>query len=259
VVVVGNKQTVVIGGLLGENDDITENKVPFLGDIPVLGWIFKSRGKNKRKTNLLVFLTPNIVRNDDELVGQTIRKREEFRNRAGSTVALSEQEKKEAEKLGVDPSHYRGDRSVRALLLDHTDRYPVERMIEIEQEQAERVKRREAEAASKRLGPSYNIRAEVFSDADEASHTLTELVDAGFDGELLSYEVDGEVLFEVSVGPYETLELAQQDAETFRETYGLTAEITVTAPPEEPETGSGSEKPNGAKPSAEGAVPEETP
>lgn len=55
-------ETAVLGGLMQDSDSITEKKIPILGDIPVLGWLFKSRTVERRKTNLLVFLTPKIIR-----------------------------------------------------------------------------------------------------------------------------------------------------------------------------------------------------
>jgi general secretion pathway protein D len=60
-VIVDNRQTVVIGGLLRDDISITEKKIPLLGDIPLLGWLFKFRSKQSNKTNLLIFLTPSIV------------------------------------------------------------------------------------------------------------------------------------------------------------------------------------------------------
>ncbi len=62
-VVLHNGDTAVIGGLM--KDEETENikKVPILGDLPILGWFFKSKESNKRKVNMLVFLSPKIIRN----------------------------------------------------------------------------------------------------------------------------------------------------------------------------------------------------
>ncbi len=60
-VLVRDAQNIVIGGLISDDLQDTETKVPFLGDIPVLGWLFKSVKKQKTKTNLLVFLTPHII------------------------------------------------------------------------------------------------------------------------------------------------------------------------------------------------------
>lgn len=56
-------QTAVLGGLMEDEDSITESKIPLLGDIPVLGWLFKNSTVRKVKKNLVVFLTPRIIRN----------------------------------------------------------------------------------------------------------------------------------------------------------------------------------------------------
>jgi general secretion pathway protein D len=66
-VVVKDKETVVIGGLIQDQDTETVNKIPYLGDIPLLGWLFKTKHKERAKTNLLIVLTPRIVRGVDEL------------------------------------------------------------------------------------------------------------------------------------------------------------------------------------------------
>ena len=60
-VVVRNGDTVVLGGLLKDQDAPSVKKVPLLGDIPILGWLFKSKQTNTQKLNLMVFLTPRIV------------------------------------------------------------------------------------------------------------------------------------------------------------------------------------------------------
>jgi general secretion pathway protein D len=59
-------QTVVIAGLVGDNVDVSTTKVPCLGDIPLLGWLFKSETRNTTRTNLLIFLTPYIVATPEE-------------------------------------------------------------------------------------------------------------------------------------------------------------------------------------------------
>ncbi len=60
-----NNQTIILGGLI--QDDITESesRVPFLGSIPILGNLFKSRSTSKSKTNLLVFLRPTVIRSKE--------------------------------------------------------------------------------------------------------------------------------------------------------------------------------------------------
>jgi general secretion pathway protein D len=61
-IVVPDGDTAVLGGLVQDKELISTEKVPILGDIPILGWLFKSRTVTKDKSNLLVFLTPKIIR-----------------------------------------------------------------------------------------------------------------------------------------------------------------------------------------------------
>ena len=65
-VIVQDKSTVVIGGLIDDTILISEKKVPLLGDIPILGWLFKYKVENRDKQNLLVFLTPHVINNPAE-------------------------------------------------------------------------------------------------------------------------------------------------------------------------------------------------
>ncbi len=67
VVVTGDGKTVVIGGLMERNKTESIRKVPLLGDIPVLGWAFRRKIKEDTKTELLIFLTPYVVNQPDEL------------------------------------------------------------------------------------------------------------------------------------------------------------------------------------------------
>ncbi|MDH4183380.1 MAG: type II secretion system secretin GspD [Nitrospinota bacterium] len=87
-VVVSDGQNVVIGGLIRDDLNDVENKVPILGDIPLLGWLFKYKSKQKQKTNLLVFLTPHIIHNDDQM-RQLIEQRRERLNLSGEEGEFS--------------------------------------------------------------------------------------------------------------------------------------------------------------------------
>jgi general secretion pathway protein D len=69
VVVTPNGQTVIIGGLMRTQKTTTESKIPFLGDIPGLGNLFKRKIKNNTKTELIIFLTPHIVNQPTDLAG----------------------------------------------------------------------------------------------------------------------------------------------------------------------------------------------
>jgi general secretion pathway protein D len=80
-VLVRDQQTVVIGGLMQEREFATETKVPLLGDIPIIGYLFKHASKEKRKSNLLIMLTPYIIKDQMDLQAihaRKVREHDEF-------------------------------------------------------------------------------------------------------------------------------------------------------------------------------------
>ena len=80
-VVVRDQQSVVIGGLISDRVSYTESKVPLLGDIPLLGYLFKYTKRDKKKTNLLLLLTPHVVHDQMDLqriLERKTRERNEF-------------------------------------------------------------------------------------------------------------------------------------------------------------------------------------
>ncbi len=86
--IVNNGQSIIVGGLVKDNKDITLQKVPLLGDIPLLGNLFRHKVENKDKTTLVIVLTPYIVKKSEDL------------DKLRLTLAkLNELEKKFAQKL----------------------------------------------------------------------------------------------------------------------------------------------------------------
>lgn len=71
VVVVPNGQTVIIGGLMENSKTEADSKIPVLGDIPWLGNLFKHKSRDGRKTELIIFLTPQVVNEPSQLAGLT--------------------------------------------------------------------------------------------------------------------------------------------------------------------------------------------
>ncbi|WP_395004730.1 type II secretion system protein GspD, partial [Undibacterium sp.] len=65
-VLVEDGQIIALGGLIRDDTSGAEEKVPFLGDIPFLGNLFKYNKKNRQKVNLMVFLRPTIIRNAED-------------------------------------------------------------------------------------------------------------------------------------------------------------------------------------------------
>ena len=82
-VLVQNHRTTVIGGLLSDEVDRALSGVPYISSIPVLGNLFSDRTHTGQKTNLLVFLTPHVIRDREDLRELSLDERERFINGLG--------------------------------------------------------------------------------------------------------------------------------------------------------------------------------
>jgi general secretion pathway protein D len=80
-VVVEDESTVVIAGLIRDDRTGSVAKVPILGDVPLLGWLFRSKTQNKTKTNLLIFITPHII-TSTEAINKITKEEQERRDKA---------------------------------------------------------------------------------------------------------------------------------------------------------------------------------
>jgi len=78
VVVTPSDKTVVIGGLISTQTADRDSKVPILGDIPIIGFAFKRKQKSDVKTELLIFLTPHVVANPDDLASASASERQKL-------------------------------------------------------------------------------------------------------------------------------------------------------------------------------------
>jgi general secretion pathway protein D len=87
-VVVKNTDTVVIGGLIQDTDQVTESKIPFLGDIPFLGWLFKTKNTTREKTNLLILLTPRIIKDARDMAETAVSQKSEFSDAVKRTAPI---------------------------------------------------------------------------------------------------------------------------------------------------------------------------
>ena len=79
VVVTADGQTIIIGGLMENNKATAESKIPVLGDIPLLGALFRRKIKDHSKTELMIFLTPHIVLEPSQMALITQKERESAR------------------------------------------------------------------------------------------------------------------------------------------------------------------------------------
>jgi general secretion pathway protein D len=232
-VIVADGETVVIGGLIGDNEQNTVSKVPWLGDIPVLGWAFKTTSTRVTKQNLLVFLTPHIVRSAEDLERKTIEKREEFREGSGKGLALSDEQleeealrlaRAEAEGTPYEPEY--GPGRMRGTVAGHAARYPRSRIGEIERAERERAEAAEA-AATSADEVRYFLQAGIFEDSDAAATLLTDLFNSGHDGTLVSADSGGTLLHEVHVGPYSSLRMARQVGEAIQRSHDVDPVVIV--------------------------------
>jgi general secretion pathway protein D len=85
-VVVQSGETLVLGGLIKEDNDRTSEGLPYLRNIPVLGWFFGSQGKKQKRTELVVMITPTAVTNPNEARGVT----QEYRNKLKDVMPRQE-------------------------------------------------------------------------------------------------------------------------------------------------------------------------
>jgi len=229
-VVVNDGDTVVIGGIISDRWTDSESKVPWLGDIPGLGWAFKNTSKELTKINLLVFLTPHIIRSSTAMEYETIRKRREFELETGDryktdpeTAAQYDAEEDQG-RLSV------GRAPAREALTAHASRYPLARLEDIEEGRRQAAADAEAEREQAALAgrSAYGVRVGVYADEAKAMETLTQLVDAGYDGTLVSGEIDGRTIYEIVVGPFTDLRGADDAAGLLKDVYGFSPTVVIT-------------------------------
>jgi len=77
-VIVRDRDTVVIGGIIGQDATQSEFKIPLLGDIPLLGWLFKTHNNNDTRVNMFIFITPHIIRSPADIAGVTLEKEDKM-------------------------------------------------------------------------------------------------------------------------------------------------------------------------------------
>jgi len=87
-VVVKDNNTIVIGGLIDTSSNVTVNKVPLLGDLPLIGALFRSTSRSSEKTNMFVFLTPHVLQGPEEAADLFNKKRDHIKRIEEGNVKL---------------------------------------------------------------------------------------------------------------------------------------------------------------------------
>lgn len=88
-VVVKDSDSVVIGGLIQTRDEENIEKIPLLGDIPLLGYLFKTKSTQRTKTNLIIILTPRIIRSGADMAAISGEQRDSFEDAVDRQVDLT--------------------------------------------------------------------------------------------------------------------------------------------------------------------------
>jgi general secretion pathway protein D len=97
-VVVQDGETLALGGIIQESKSLSKNRVPLLGDIPYLGALFGNTSTSSQRTELIVLLTPTVIRNSSEAERATREFRDKLRDIR--KLLLEEQERKAEEEKG---------------------------------------------------------------------------------------------------------------------------------------------------------------
>lgn len=96
-VIVKDGNTIVIGGLIDDSITTTEYKVPCLGDVPLMGWLFKTVSDSSEKTNLYVFLTPRVIKSPAEAEAIYQIKKEQLDKIEEGNIKLYEKNKNDSQ------------------------------------------------------------------------------------------------------------------------------------------------------------------
>lgn len=100
-VMVRDRDTIAMGGLLRDRETVTNNKVPLLGDIPVLGWLFKNKSRSIEKVNILFFMTPKILAPYNKTASSNTKEVLDRRTK-GMKQMFAEDEKDPNAKVSID-------------------------------------------------------------------------------------------------------------------------------------------------------------
>jgi general secretion pathway protein D len=229
-VFVRDGEAVVIGGIIQDQFSESATKVPFLGDLPFFGFLFRSTSELVTKTNLLVILTPRIVRDPVDLQQLSVERREEFRAAKTAGRELSGEEQKEQQKAieaGVLQSVEQNP--VERKLEDLTRRYPTESLpgLRKQRDQMEQERLQRLERKSQGSGGKFVVQVAFLKDAGAAAKLLEKLISVGYDGTVLSRNENGQTMHFVQLGPYGTQDDAERVGREIRAETGLNTLIML--------------------------------
>ncbi len=192
-VIVKDQGTVVLGGLIDESLDTSDLRVPCLGDIPLLGWAFRTNSQNREKTNLYIFLTPKVIKNPVEATAVYKDKRTQIETAREGTVKLYEEKDKRKTVEVPAPSPAPQDEVEPRSAVPEASQSPL------------------ANADADMAGKPYLLEVAVFDTKAPADTLMAQLQTKGYPAFLqeTGEETDATSRYRVRLGAFETLGEAQ--------------------------------------------------
>ncbi len=206
-VMVKDSGTVVIGGLIDDNFSQTEYKVPCLGDIPGLGWLFKTRSKGNEKSNLFIFITPKVIQNPGEASTIYESKKNQIDDMREMQIKLYHGDEASS---GVSPTETDGP----------SDAFPktsANDKAEIGNGGSDPTMQTTpatAESPGNGEAGGYHLQVQSFSDEMSALGSVERLKQMGHQAHVTETDVDGKIWYRVQIGGFPDRVAAQQARDT---------------------------------------------
>ena len=207
-VMVKDSSTVVIGGLIDDTLVQTEYKVPCLGDIPGLGWLFKTRSQGSEKSNLFIFITPKVIQNPEEASSVSQSKKGAIEEKREMQIKLYRDGEDTADQPVIEMVP--PDDTVPEIKIDdqsHSDT-PAEdgSMMQIVPSAAE--------TQPSVLAGSYHIQVQSLSDQMSAIESVERLKQMGHQAHIAEMDVDGKIWYRVQIVGFPDRVVAQMARDT---------------------------------------------
>ncbi len=186
-VIVKDRSTIVIGGLIDDNFSQTEYKVPCLGDVPGLGWLFKTRAKGAEKSNLFIFITPKVIENNLEATKVMDEKRSNIDELREMQIKLYQGGRKAVEETPHGESYPQNKEKPDEGDIDGIENNPAEPEVETDVDDPDAV---------------YVLQVQSFADEMRAMESVARLTKMGHRASILESEVDGKIWYRVQVGEF---------------------------------------------------------
>ena len=210
-VMVKDNSTVVIGGLIDDNFSQTEYKVPCLGDVPGLGWLFKSRAKGNEKSNLFIFITPKVIQSPDEATNVLESKKSKMDEMREMQIKLYHGGSGSDSPTAAPPADAEpvteGEPESRLNDTDETE--PASSGDPVMQITPERL-----ESLSGTETGSYLIQVQSFSDQLKALQSVARLNRMGHQAQVAETDLDGKIWYRVQIGGFTDWATAQSAQKT---------------------------------------------